>query len=112
MTVENQLMNLRKGGHVLLDAIGAAAFKVTQGKATADHGGQPAPGMLLDLEGRLNKTSTRYVGRFLMTPGQAAELVNRVVFAVHSSGDADIIAAFVEHLDLGGSDEGEDHPAG
>lgn len=65
-------VNLGEGEAILLDALGARAIRATPT-------GQV--GLMLDLEGRLNKRPERDVARYLLTAGQAAELVASLIAA-------------------------------
>lgn len=68
------------GDVVLLDAVGARC--VTLSAADTDD----VVGVVLDLEGRLNKLEVRDVHRYVMSAGMAAELIAEVVIAAHSAG--------------------------
>jgi hypothetical protein len=63
---------LDTGDAVLLDAIGATAVRFDPSSEV---------GLVLDLEGRLNKLAIRDVHRYILSAGMAAELVARLVVA-------------------------------
>jgi hypothetical protein len=66
-------INLGAGDAILLDSLGARAIRLTPSNRV---------GVMVDLEGRLNKREDRHFGRYLLSPGQAAELVASLVAAV------------------------------
>lgn len=70
---DSEHINLGAGDAILLDALGARAIRVSPSNEV---------GLMLDLEGRLSKTKDRYFGRYLLSAGQAAELVASLVAAV------------------------------
>lgn len=67
------------GDAILLDAIGAEVVRL-----------EPADqvGVMLDLEGKLNKLQVRDAHRYLLSAGQAAELVARLVVAAQHANSA------------------------
>lgn len=69
---------LHVGDVVLLDAVGAKAIVL-----------QPSGevGLILDLEGRLNKLDVRDVHRYAMSAGLAAELIAEVVVAAQEAAN-------------------------
>lgn len=71
-------VRLDVGDVVLLDAVGA--------KCIALHPGHEV-GVLLDLEGRLNKLEVRDVHRYALTAGIAAELIAELVVAAQEAGE-------------------------
>lgn len=70
---DSEHINLGAGDAILLEALGARAIRVTPSNEI---------GLMLDLEGRLNRREDRYFSRYLLSPGQAAELVASLVAAV------------------------------
>jgi hypothetical protein len=69
---DEERINLGAGDAILLDSLGARAIRVTPSDEI---------GLMLDLGGRLNKRPDRDVARYLLSPGQAAELVGSLVAA-------------------------------
>jgi hypothetical protein len=63
---------LDTGDAMLLDAVGAQVVRF-------DPSGEV--GLILDLEGRLNKLAVRDAHRYLLTAGHAAELIAEIVVA-------------------------------
>ena len=70
---DSEHINLGAGDAILLEALGARAIRVTPSDEI---------GLMVDLEGRLNRREDRHFGRYLLSPGQAAELVASLVAAV------------------------------
>lgn len=65
------------GDVILLDAVGATCVKLSP---------HDEVGLVLDLEGRLNKLDVRDVHRYVMSAGMAAELIAEIVIAGHIAG--------------------------
>lgn len=74
-------VNLGEGEAILLDALGARVIWLQPSDEVA---------LMLDLEGRLNKSPERDVARYLMTVDQAAELVAALVVATHRTMQGDM----------------------
>jgi hypothetical protein len=74
-----QVIQLDTGDAMLLDALGAQAVALRLGD------GEPEIGICLDLEGRLNKLQIRDAHRYLLAPGQAAELIAELVVAAQAA---------------------------
>lgn len=74
-----EIVDLPPGGAIMLDALGAKAILTQPTVRSA----QPQLGIVLDLEGKLNKLPQREHRRFLLSVGQAAELAAEL--AVRSS---------------------------
>lgn len=71
--MSEQRVNLAEGEAILLDSLGARAIRLQPSGTVA---------LMLDIEGRLNKTEARDVVRYLLSPGAAAELMAALVAAV------------------------------
>jgi hypothetical protein len=69
---DEERINLGAGEAILLDSLGARAIRVSPNDQI---------GVMVDLEGRLNRREDRHFGRYLLSPGQAAELVASLVAA-------------------------------
>jgi len=80
---------LDTGDAVLLDAIGAMVARL-------EPAGQV--GIILDLEGKLNKLQVRDVHRYILSAGQAAEMVARLVDAAQHANSIDAGSNFAEEF--------------
>lgn len=78
-----------EGEACLVDELGAVAMLTVP----AHRGTTPQVGVRLDLGGKLNKLPDRYHGRFLLSFGQAAELMAELANAAISAGASDVLNA-------------------
>lgn len=70
-------VGLDVGDVVLLDSVGARCIALHPSNEV---------GVILDLEGRLNKLAVRDVHRYVLSAGTAAELIAELVVAAHEAG--------------------------
>lgn len=89
-----EVVLLPGGAGVILDELGAKALM-----SRPTHGGPHEPAVLLELGGRINKTGKRYhPQQFLMSPGQAAELVAEIAGAA-TNFDEPVAREFIIQFD-------------
>lgn len=72
-------VRLDTGDAMLLDAIGAQVARLHATDGSDD------VGIVLDLEGKLNKLQVRDAHRYLLTAGQAAELIAELVVSAQQA---------------------------
>lgn len=75
--MSGRVVPLPKGGVVLVDELGALGIRTEPGGEL---------GVLVELGGRLNKDTGRWRGQFVMSVGQAAELVANIVVGAKRTG--------------------------
>lgn len=105
---------LDTGDVVLLDAVGAQVMRFEP---------RGEVGLILDLEGRLNKLGVRDVHRYALSAGLAAELVAELVTAGRRAADAgsalgitgrsfqaELVAAIEAEQRRRGTNQGESKP--
>lgn len=85
----NELVSepMGEGYACLVDEVGAVGFLSSPTVRQV----KPETGIRLDLGGKLNKLPDRYFGRFLLSPGQAGELVAELIVAAESLGARDVL---------------------
>jgi hypothetical protein len=74
---DTEMVGLPEGAAVLLDKLGVLPIETTPHRQKA---------LLMELGGRLNKTSTDWIGQFLLAPKQGAELIANIVVAARTCG--------------------------
>jgi pheromone shutdown protein TraB len=79
MSVEPRREPLDTGDGVLVDAVGALVVRFDPSDQV---------GIVLDLEGRLNKLQIRDAHRYLLSAGMAAELIAELIVAGHQAARA------------------------
>lgn len=72
----SEYVPLAVGDAILVDAIGAQCVQLHPGNQV---------GIILDIEGRLNKLQIRDVHRYALSAGMAAELVAEIIVSAHQA---------------------------